>query len=269
MIRKLLLLLLPVMSALSAAAQHTLVIRSDTYPKADTVLYFVPGGYAADGKIPAALLLHGYGGSPRQWMGVAPLQTLADEYGMMLICPDGFRESWYIDAPGGGDDFATFMSQSVIPGIIERLPVDTSLFFVTGLSMGGHGSIQMMLRCPGLFAAVGSMSGVMDLRESALSKTCLARLLGPKSGSNANWARYSAVDNVQAVKDAGTPIIISCGAQDYLIEANRTFARKCGAMGVDIVYMESPGRHENKYWRITLPEHLRFFRKFVNKRNNN
>jgi hypothetical protein len=29
--------------------------------------------------------------------------------------------------------------------------------------------------------------------------------------------------------------------------------------------MESPGKHENSYWALILPEQLRFFNKFVNK----
>lgn len=259
-------MILPLMLAASATAQELMVVRGKQYPKADTVLYYMPQGeIPADGaKQPAVILLHGYGGTSRQWERISPLQTLANEYGMILICPDAFKDTWYIDAPDGSNDYATFFADELMPALMDRLPIDSTQLFITGLSMGGHGALQMMMRCKGKFRAVGSMSGVVDLRASALSKTSLAKLLGPKGAGNQNWAKFSATDNVQAIKDCGTPIIISCGAQDYLIEANRAFAKKCGALGLDIVYTESPGRHENPYWRITLPEHLRFFRKFTN-----
>ncbi len=249
---------------LTSRGQKTLVVDGGGYGLADTVLYYVPSQYSQDSLArPAVILLHGYGGSHRQWPGISPLQDLADDYGMVILCPDGFKDSWYIDSRQG--NYATFFAADVMREISALPEVDSLQMFITGLSMGGHGALHLMIKCPGRFLAAGSMSGVLDLRQSSLAKTSLARLLGPQGAGNPNWAKFSAVDNVEAVANANTPLIISCGAQDYLIECNRTFARKCSALGINVVYTESPGRHERPYWRITLPEHLRFFRKYINK----
>lgn len=250
-----------------SAQYQTVVPASRAWNRNDTIRYYLPEGGADSARYPAVILLHGYGGNYKQWSNVAKLQVLSNEYGMALICPDGFSDSWYIDSPSGsGNQYSTFFGESILPAITGNIPVDTSLMFITGLSMGGHGAIHLLMQYPEVFCAAGSLSGVMDLRVSALAKTSLARLLGPKGSGNPNWAKYSAIDNIEKLKQAATPIIICCGSQDYLIEANRAFARKCTDMGIDFVYMESPGKHERDYWRRTLPEQLRFFRKYVNKK---
>ena len=130
--------------------------------------------------------------------------------------------------------------------------------------MGGHGALRLYMENPDLFRAAGSMSGVMDLTASSVTAS-IAKHLGKKSADNKNWRLYSNLYNIDRLKAAGKPIIVNCGAQDFLIEANRKFAKACADAGVDIVYTESPGKHERSYWAMTLPDQLRFFNKFVNK----
>ncbi len=265
LIMKELLLTFFVLLGFGAAAQKVIVAHHPDYAKSDTILCYMPSEAASDRKIPTVIALHGYGGGSWQWPSICDLQMLADDYGVMIVCPDGFADSWYMDSPRGGNDYASFFGNAILPAIERELPVDTSLMFITGLSMGGHGALHLALRYRGKFRAAGSMSGVLDLSKSSLVKTSLSKILGPLSADNDNWMRYSAIGHVEAFKESAMPIIISCGAQDYLVGCNREFARKCASLGVDAVYTESPGRHEARYWKAQLPEHIRFFRKFINK----
>ncbi len=255
-----------VLLGLEAAAQKMIVATSPYYPKADSIACYLPDS-AASGqeKFPVVIALHGFGGGYWQWPKICDLKMLANEYGMIIVCPDGFGDSWYLDSPKGDNNYATFFENAVLPVIADSLPVDTARMFITGLSMGGHGALHLALRCKGKFRAAGSMSGVLDLTKSALVKSSLSKIMGPVSASNPNWNKYSAVGHVDDFAKSGMPIIVSCGAQDYLVECNRDFARRCSLAGVDAVYTESPGKHEGKYWSAQLPEHIRFFRRFINK----
>ena len=248
-----------------ADAQRRMVLRGDSYPKADTVQYYLPSNLSDGERCPVVVLLHGYGGSFRQWGAIANLQYYSDEFHFIIACPDGFKESWYIDSPlKKGENYGTFFRETIISAICDSLPVDKSLVFISGLSMGGHGALRLYMENPGIFRAAGSMSGVMDLTASSVMAS-IAKHIGKKSADNNNWKLYSNLYNVGRIKAAGKPIIVNCGAQDYLVEANRKFAKACAQEGVDVVYMESPGKHDNSYWAMILPEQLRFFNKFVNK----
>src|SRR5215468_11265124 len=49
---------------------------------------------------PVLYLLHGWSGNYAQWLKVAPqLKNVVDEYPMLIICPDGGFDSWYLDSP--------------------------------------------------------------------------------------------------------------------------------------------------------------------------
>ena len=254
------------LAACTANAQyHRMVLRDDSYPKADTVQYYVPSSLSEGEICAAVVLLHGYGGSFRQWPSIADLQYYSDEFHFILVCPDGFKDSWYIDSPmRKGENYAKFFKDVVMPALRDSLPVDTSMMFITGLSMGGHGALRLFAENSGAFRAAGSMSGVMDLAASSVAGSSLASHLGKKSADNKNWKTFSNMYNTDRLKAAGKPIIVNCGSQDFLIEVNRKFAKKCSEEGIDIVYMESPGKHERSYWALMLPEQLRFFKKFVN-----
>lgn len=261
-----LLLTASILLAQIAAAQKQLVVSTKNWPASDTVNYYLPTDFSIKEKYPAVILLHGYGGSHKQWGNICDLQKMADDYQMALICPDGFKESWYIDSPIKKEQrYATFFREDFLPAIKGRLPIDTASLFITGLSMGGHGALYLFLQNHAEFRAAGSISGVLDLRMSSVANTSLAKIIGPKTKQNSNWEKYSVIHSVDTFKLAMKPVIVNCGAQDFLIEVNRKFSRKCNDLGISIVYSESPGKHEREYWKRTLPEQLRYFRQFVGK----
>lgn len=267
---KILLIVSAITIANVVSAQHYYVVNSHGVMPNDTVMAFVPKDYSVEcgRQFPAVILLNGFGGNYRQWSRVANLQLYADEYGMILICPDGFADSWYIDSPiDSTARYATFFREEILPSMFRHFNIDSCNLFITGLSMGGHGALTLFMQNPEKFRAAGSMSGVMHLRSSSVSGS-IAKKIGPKTQANSNWESYSVLYNVDKLAAAGKPIIVNCGAQDYLVKVNRDFAAKCKAQNVNIVYSESPGKHERDYWKLTLPGQLMYFRQFVNKSQN-
>ncbi|MBP5369671.1 MAG: prolyl oligopeptidase family serine peptidase [Bacteroidales bacterium] len=260
-------LIIAMMFCIAAQGQHYYVVNSRGVMPNDTVMAFVPKDYSVEcgRQFPAVILLNGFGGNYRQWSRVADLQLYADEYGMILICPDGFADSWYIDSPiDSTARYATFFREEILPSMFKHFNIDSCNLFITGLSMGGHGALTLFMQNSDRFRAAGSMSGVMHLRSSSVSGS-IAKLIGPKTQANTNWETYSVLYNTEKLAASGKPIIVNCGSEDYLVKVNRQLAAKCKEQNINIVYSESPGKHERDYWKRTLPGQLMYFRQFVNK----
>ena len=97
--------------SLAASAQDLVVITSPNLHENDSILVFIPqqieANYAPEYCVeccgepdpaPALFLLHGWAGCYRNWSDKCELQKLADQTGFLIICPDGFYDSWYVDA---------------------------------------------------------------------------------------------------------------------------------------------------------------------------
>ena len=87
--------------ATRAARVDTIMVKSPSMNKEVQVMYVLPDkalGEKAEA-CPVIYLLHGYGGNARTWVGIKPeLPKIADEKGIIFVCPDG-KNSWYWDSP--------------------------------------------------------------------------------------------------------------------------------------------------------------------------
>ena len=80
-------------------AQDTLIFHRDYIPWPDTTLVFLPHQQKPVIKLPLLFLLHGWAGTYRQWNREINLQDYADNYGWIIVTPDGFYNSWYVNSP--------------------------------------------------------------------------------------------------------------------------------------------------------------------------
>ena len=88
------------------------------------------------------------GGNAKTWIGIKPnLPQIADEKGMIFVCPDG-KNSWYWDSPlNPSYRYETFISSELVKYIDEHYKTiaDRKGRAITGLSMGGHGAMWIYL----------------------------------------------------------------------------------------------------------------------------
>ncbi len=102
----------------------------------------------------------------RAWATDTPIGALADQYHLLVVCPDG-ENSWYFDSPENPrSKFETFVSGelvSFIDGHYRTIP-NRAGRATLGLSMGGHGALFLAIRHQGVFGAAASMSGGVDIR---------------------------------------------------------------------------------------------------------
>ncbi len=89
---------------LSAAAQaatvDTVVTYSASMKKNIKAVMILPDGYSKTSAYPVVYLLHGHGGNYADWVTKVPaIKQLADQYQLLIVCPDGNVSSWYYDSP--------------------------------------------------------------------------------------------------------------------------------------------------------------------------
>ncbi|WP_410221787.1 alpha/beta hydrolase [Pedobacter sp.] len=258
-IKKLLFFSLFISGSFLASAQDQLVYQSKNLSKPDTVWVFTPKNNPKQVKTPVIFLLHGYGGTYKQWNSIMNAQKYADEYGFTIVCPDGLNNSWYINSPVKKDgQYESFFFDELYPDIMKKYKVDTRNIFISGLSMGGHGALYFFIKRPELFSGAGSTSGGVRLLDS-FGKYGIAALLGEEHAENDLWKKYSVIDNIQLLKGNPKPIIFDCGNEDMFYKSNNDLKQKCDELKLNATYISQPGKHNRAYWSKSIKQQFEFF----------
>ncbi len=250
-----------------AAQVDTLEIFSTTMRKNIKCLIVAPDNYRATGQpYPVLYLLHGWSGNFAGWLGDAPqLKQHADAYQMLIVCPDGGYDSWYLDSPVDSTvRYDTYISKEVV-GFIDyyyNTRRESSGRAIAGLSMGGHGAISLAIKHSETFGAAGSMAGGLDLRPFKKNDWDLKTVLGNPLTDWQNWENASAINLVPRLKGRELPMMIDCGLGDFFLEANREMHQRLLEAGIPHEYTERPGEHNGEYWGNAVDYQVLFFHKF-------
>ena len=157
-----------------AAEVDSIDIASSAMNKTFKAAVALPDSYKkSNSAYPVLYLLHGGDGHFRDWLTLPPdkllVKKLADQFNIIIVMPEGEVGSFYINSPTDKQSqFETYITGEVVPKIdaTYRTVRDKKGRVITGLSMGGHGSLYLSTRHPDLFCAAGSMSGALDLDMS-------------------------------------------------------------------------------------------------------
>jgi S-formylglutathione hydrolase FrmB len=262
--------LTPICFTAKAATVDTVSIYSNAMHKEIKCVVIKPVTYKKSKTgFPVIYLLHGYGGWYSNWIIRVPeLKKYADNYNLMIVCPDGGPSSWYFDSPiDSSMKYETYVGKE-IPGYIDahyKTIKDRKARAITGLSMGGHGALFLAFRHAETFGACGSMSGGVDLNYSK-NKFDIIKRIGDTISHASNWKNYMVVNLIETYPKDSLAIIVDCGINDELYtEANRDFHKKMLRLKIPHDYTERPGRHNWDYWRNSIQYHLLFFRNYFDK----
>jgi S-formylglutathione hydrolase FrmB len=249
-----------------AGTVDTITIRSNAMQKDIKCVVIRPDSYKKKkNKFPVVYLLHGYSGSYNNWIKQVPdLSKYADDYQLMIVCPDGEFSSWYIDSPVDSTmKFDTYIGKE-IPEAIDKLYrtiPNKKARAITGLSMGGHGGLFLGLRHSEFFGACGSMSGGVDLRPFPKNWHLLKRL-GDTITYADNWKNYSVINVIEKYRGDSSKIIIDCGTEDFFYDVNKALHEKMLRLKIQHDYIERPGKHDWNYWRNAVKYQLLFFKNY-------
>ncbi len=261
------------------AKVDTLSVYSDSMNKYMPAAVVLPVCYDDnDDEYPVIYLLHGAYGDFKDWLVKLPdegvVQSLANQYGIIFVLPEGGTFSFYLDSPWDDDSrYETHVALEVVQHVDRhyRTIESTSGRSITGLSMGGQGALFIATRHPGIFGAAGSMSGAvhLDIHSWDLPQDDIDRLfqgfvntMGGNQFDPEFFKKNSATGLTGRMKENNIPLIIDCGVDDFLISANRELNSRLMRDSVPHTYIERPGRHDWTYWQQALPYHVLFFSEF-------
>ena len=251
-----------------AAHVDTLEIFSAVMRKNIKCLVVTPENYRATGQpYPVLYLLHGWSGNFAGWISEAPqLRQHADNYQMLIVCPDGGYDSWYLDSPVDSTvRYDTYISKEVV-GFIDfyyNTRRERAGRAIAGLSMGGHGALTLAIKHLDIFGAAGSMAGGLELRTFKKNDWRLQKVLGNPDTHWDNWENSSAVSLVPRLKSrTDLALIIDCGLGDFFLETKREMHRQLLAINYPHEYTERPGEHNGEYWSSAVDYQVLFFHKF-------
>jgi enterochelin esterase-like enzyme len=150
-------------SAQKSQVSETKKLKSDILKMERNYAVYLPPGYdETDQSYPVLYLLHGSGDDHTGWVQFGQVQHIADKAiaegkaaPMIIVMPDANTQvKGYFNQPDGSFNYEDFFFRELIPHIEKtyRVRSDRRYRAVSGLSMGGGGTIYYALHHPEVFA---------------------------------------------------------------------------------------------------------------------
>lgn len=214
------------------------------------VFVYTPPDYDRDAskRYPVLYLQHGSGESERAWTAQGRAQHVLDNLiaagkavPMIVAMENGYAtRAGAPSAPGsrGNEGFEALVVEDLVPMIdgAYRTIAARESRAIAGLSMGGGQAVRIGLGHPGLFGAVGSMSGGAGSRAGGARPEPIAKALADPAAFNAR----------------GQFLWIGCGRQDGGYAGAKEAHEALDRAGIKHAWFEVDGAHEWGVWRKSL-----------------
>lgn len=125
-------------------------------------LYF-PQNYDSSKKYPLVFVLHGRFGQGKHTDKATYFDLVADQKGLIVCYPDGYKKSWVDDrhtgpaAEAGVDDIRFF--DQLLTQLSATYAIDENRVYACGMSNGGFMSMSLACHLSNRFAAVAAVTG--------------------------------------------------------------------------------------------------------------
>lgn len=252
----------------SAATVDTVLTHSAAMARDIKAVVVKPSDYSVSKKFPVLYLLHGFSGNYSDWILKVPAITkLADEYQMVIVCPDGNFAGWYYDSPMSKDwQYETYVGTELVNWVDKHYATiaNRSGRAITGLSMGGHGAMYIAFKHQDTFGAAGSMSGALDIRPFP-DAFGIEQVLGKYSQYPERWEKNSVINMIYLLKPNSLAITFDCGYDDFLYQVNLAFHQELLMRKIPHDFTVRPGAHTWEYWGNSIVYQALFFSRYFNK----
>ncbi len=210
--------------------------------------------------LPVIYLLHGGGGSYRDWSNYSDVAHYA-ERGFLLVMPEGEYSYYTNSAEKPQDKFEDYIAKDLIADVESRFQVISKrdLRAIVGVSMGGFGAVKIALKHPELYGYAAGLSSALDVPSRPFSIKRIsqyrghAQIFGP-------WGSQTRRENdplllVHTSEAAATPyLFLTCGDREGLLAVNRRFANLFKDRHFQYEFHIVPlGNHDWNQWDSQLP----------------
>lgn len=258
------------LSSNALASVDTVATFSTAMQKEIKAVVITPKDYSNSKDYPVVYLLHGYSGNYKNLINRVPqLESYADQYGLIIVTPDGNYGSWYWDSPEVADSkYETYVGKELVEFIDKEYSTIQSREgrAITGLSMGGHGALYLAFRHQDTFGTAGSLSGGVDIGPFPENWE-MKKYLGIKAENPERWEKYSVMYQSNRLIPNKLALIISCGTEDFFYDVNVKLHEKLAYNNIPHTFMTGPGGHTWDYWRDAVQYQLLFFHNYFEAKN--
>jgi enterochelin esterase-like enzyme len=255
------------LGAMTAHAQSTSLngylfdnqLWAPTLQRQLTYRVYLPPDYYADDtrRYPTLYMLHGAGGSYTEWSDSFLPEQLDDMVGlqlvqpMIVVMPDGGDRTYWANWDEGPrwSDYVAYDVVNEVDSRFRTVPLQSARG-IGGLSMGGLGAMQIAMRHPDIFGAVGAHSPSIRLEPDPE-----LWFLSPVSFQMHNpiWL----ASNMPGVERMA--YWLDVGADDWWRPNIEELRDALQATHLNLTWRLYSGTHEAEYWIDHVPDYLRFY----------
>ena len=284
--KKLLYILTLLVISLSATAQsqviESLTMRSELLKTDVKFSVYLPDGYEnSTENYPIVYLLNGLNGNEKDWIKAGSAKPIADELinskiiiPMVIIMPDG-DDRLYMNKEDGSYPYEDMFINEFMPYVEQKYRIKSEKKFraISGLSMGGSGSLRLALKYDTLFGACAAFSPGISTDDEILvedqeSFDSYYGRISPsaigKKGKDRLTAAVRDYDVLRLVNSKDPEILktvhiyFDCGDDDFLTIGNSQLHIDLTKKRIPHEFRMRNGGHTWEFWKESLPYGLTF-----------
>ena len=243
---------------------------------------YLPDGFERSAsKYPIVYLLNGFTGDETDWNRIGHVKDITDELirgnqidPLVIIMPDG-DDRLYMNKDDGTYPYEDMFITELMPFVENKYRIKAEKKFrgISGLSMGGAGSLRLSLKYHDLFGACAAFSAGIGTEEEIINEgqesfdnyfgRISPSLIGVKGEARMNETirDYNLFDMIKT-KDKkslkSVDIYFDCGDDDFLAVGNATLHIELTKRRIPHEYRVRDGAHTWNFWVDSLPIGLVF-----------
>lgn len=235
---------------------------------------YLPADYkSSDRSYPVLYLLHGAGDDQTGWVQFGEVKNIADNAiqegkstAMIIVMPDANTGTrGYFNDIRGNWNYEDFFFQEFMPFIEKtyRIKAEKRFRAISGLSMGGGGTLMYAMHHPELFSSACPLSastGPISIEEAGSRQKKQYPNISDEEVQK-YFSHLSATDLVKNMPESQKKAVrwyIDCGDDDFLFEGNSLLHIAMRKNEIPHEFRIRDGAHNWTYWREALPDVLGF-----------
>jgi enterochelin esterase-like enzyme len=226
-------------------------------------VYLPPDYDVAGRRYPVLYMLHGSSASYEEWLAygfvdaVDRLIAALEVQPLIVVFPQGDYAYWVNHAEGGPrwGDYIAFDLVWHVDATYRTLPAAASRA-VGGVSMGGHGALQLAFNHPRVFGVVGAHSPSLRDEDGEV----------PFLGTGAEWAARDPLTLAQTARGIERlKIWIDLGDADVYYDRVERLHDALRARGIEPEWHVHAGR-DHGWWSYYVEDYIRYYARALHER---
>lgn len=227
--------------------------------------------YGSGKKYPVLWLLHGTFGDYTDWIRKSNIELYACEKDLIVVMPSALNSNYSNWNTMIGINMFDFLTEELMPIVYNWFPASDKREdnFISGLSMGGGGTIKYAVNHPDKFAAAAILSSAprnfdkidMNSTDPRQQRTITSvnnagGLEAYKNGYENSWRILGELADTGKLPR----LYFACGKNDFLYDSFVEFKEYAKEINLDATFEEIEGyTHEWRFWDLTIQHALDFF----------